>query len=181
MSNIMEMQSYKSPISSPKITFFNKGKERIVSNRYIVSHSRQAYSYSGPVHPVEMFFDTEGPVEVIRETVHTKEIARRFEFLDKSLEDEQDRQVYNFTKKLLCRLLKYITIAICPYIGVADSGQVIAEWHKHNGFKIARLIPLSPKEIVFQGVKENGTIYAITTNLDNLRIQRNKELSPFLE
>jgi hypothetical protein len=182
MSDFIEMQSYNSPTSIHRLISFDLGKKRTVCNMYVASQQqKQFYRYMGSDSPGTLVFDTTDFAVSIKETDHTREIARRFDFLDKSLEEDQDREIYKLTKKLLLMLFKYITFDICPYIGVTDSGQVIAEWHKINSFKIARLIPLSQKEVVFQGIKDSGTVYAITTNLENLRIQGNKELSPFLE
>jgi len=97
-----------------------------------------------------------------------KQINKRFSYLDIALDDDQDKVIYNKTKDLLLRVLSCLLIDKPPFIGVDNSGQVIAEWHNYRKSKFARVICFSDNNILFQAIHNDDTKINITSNLNSI-------------
>jgi hypothetical protein len=113
-------------------------------------------------------------------SVFQKEIHKRFKFLDGSLEDEQDEEIYKLTKTVALEVLRYLSFEASPLIGIDNSGQVIVEWHDYRECRIIRIIPAIQNKVIFQGIKTNGTSFTINSNLHNIKENDNKDLARFI-
>ncbi|WP_010262765.1 hypothetical protein [Treponema primitia] len=112
--------------------------------------------------------------------VFQKEIHKRFKFLDRSLEDDQDEEIYKLTKTITLEVLQYLSFDIPPFIGIDNSGQVIVEWHNYKECRIVRIIPVIQEKIIFQGIKTNSMSFTVTSTLQNIKEQGSKDLTSFI-
>lgn len=74
-------------------------------------------------------------------------VKQRFEYLDDVLESDEE-QLYEPTKRLFISIFKLAEMEIMPLIGVADSGQVVAEWKNIGSYSGFIILPKSEDEII---------------------------------
>ncbi|MCL2557706.1 MAG: hypothetical protein FWE09_04440 [Treponema sp.] len=108
-------------------------------------------------------------------------IDERLEYLDEVFyedeDEEESREKYQRTKRILLRALKRFTWTRPPFIGIADGGQIVAEWHDGRDYKIISIIPRSHDNICFSIINKNGNTLQIESCMESLEKDAPKELS----
>jgi hypothetical protein len=101
-------------------------------------------------------------------TSNKKKIEERLIYLDEIMQTNENRTKYIETKQILEEILNTIHYIKYPYIGVDDDGQICAEWHKAENYKIVSLIPLSEQIIKISCLKASNTIITVQTSLSSI-------------
>jgi hypothetical protein len=88
--------------------------------------------------------------------MNVKNINKRFKYLDKILDKDQDKKLYDKTKSLLKEYFKILKLMNKHnvLIGVSDEGTSIAEWQINNLETFIRIIPKSNNCIEIEFIKK---------------------------
>jgi hypothetical protein len=96
-------------------------------------------------------------------------LERRFNYLAEVLEDDQDRTLFETTRRLLIEVFECLDFDADPEIGVDDEGRSIAEWHDYHEYTFFSIIPYSADKIRLEGIKRDDTLFSISTTINNLK------------
>jgi len=95
-------------------------------------------------------------------------IARRLRSLDEEIVGTEIEGKYQETKAVLLDIFKELRCGKTPYIGVDDDGQISAEWHGGEDYKIITITPFSVGKIIMTCVKSLECVVQVRTSLDTI-------------
>jgi hypothetical protein len=104
-------------------------------------------------------------------------INERMAYLDEIFDEHEYKENYQTTKRLLLDVLRCLKVKKYPFIGIDDNGQIGAEWHNGNDYKIISIIPHRNDNISVSCIKKNGIMLHMGTTLPQLNISCAEELS----
>jgi hypothetical protein len=107
-------------------------------------------------------------------------IKQRLAYLDSVFDEEENMERYLETKVLLERFFDLVLLKMPPFIGIDNNGQIEAEWHDINEYKIISIRPEREQKITISGLKVTGTILTVITRLEDFINKRDKELQIML-
>jgi hypothetical protein len=110
-----------------------------------------------------------------------KNISKRLKYLDEIFYEEENYEKYQVTKSILLNVLQCFKLKKYPFIGIDDNGQIGAEWHDGNNFKIFSIVPRHEDDISFSCIKKTGDMLNEVITLDRLKISKYKKLITPLE
>jgi hypothetical protein len=104
-------------------------------------------------------------------------INKRLAYLDEAFDEDEYKEKYHSTKQLLLDVLQCLKVKKYPFIGIDDNGQIGAEWHDGNGYKIISIIPRHNDNISVSCIKKSGIMLHMGTTLAQISSNCAKELS----
>jgi hypothetical protein len=116
-------------------------------------------------------------IEKIKKGMILKEIDDRLAVLDTALEEDQDRDLYERTKRLFLEVIIYLKIDRRPLIGANDTGQVVAEWQDYKTYDIVALRCETEESIILHGSIKGGGVFRVKTKLELIKRYGNEAFS----
>jgi hypothetical protein len=123
----------------------------IVGNSWFYKPQKQIYVFPSDIAFNYNVLESYGEAwKKIRERVSDLD-----EIFDEESNEEETREKYQSTKKLLLNVLSYLNPKIYPLIGIDDNGQIGAEWQDGPDYKILSIIPRHENNISVSYIKKN--------------------------
>jgi hypothetical protein len=118
--------------------------------------------------------------DYIRQAGIRDEINQRLRYLDDVFDEEENMERYRYTKVLLERFFDAVLLKETPLIGIDNNGQIVAEWHDVNDYKIISIKPEMEQTITIFCLKVSGTVLTVIKKMDDIIAMRDKDLQTIL-
>ncbi len=96
------------------------------------------------------------PASSIKE--FNKYISERMKYLSENMDDDQDKEIYEFSKKTMMNFINEIKSISFPRISLDNTGNVVFEWQQFNDYSMVIILFDADNRIAITGIKKNKAI-----------------------
>jgi len=89
-------------------------------------------------------------------------IGKRLRYLKSVLENDQDAEIFKFSKKTALRFVEYTKLLDYPKIGVDDTGYVGFEWHNYKDYDFIIMLFKSKDSATLTGIKDKKCLVKVS-------------------
>ena len=105
---------------------------------------------------------------------YKKIILERLNYLYENLDEDQNVEIFDLSRKTVNKFIEYIKTTEKPLISVDDLGNIIFEWRKYNQYDIIMMLFKSNNIISLTGIKEEKCLIkvsGIVSEVSNIFLQ----------
>lgn len=92
---------------------------------------------------------------------YKKIISERLDYLFANLDEDQDTEIFNLSKKAVYQFIDYVKTTKTPLISVDNVGNILFEWRDYNNYNIVMLLFKTNDTISLTGIKQNKCLIKV--------------------
>lgn len=89
---------------------------------------------------------------------YRKSVSERLKYLSDNLDDDQDREIFERSKKVVDKFISYAKTIDNPLISVDNTGYIVFEWRNYHQYDVVMILFKTTENISFVGIKPKEII-----------------------
>lgn len=145
-------------------------------------HSNQTVFWDNP-KTSRLFYSFVDERRAVRNTKkdnlqeYKKSVSERLNYLSENLDDDQDREIFENSKKIVNKFIDCAKTASIPLISVDDTGYIVFEWRNYNQYDVIMILFKTTENISYVAVKQKKIVLkgsGLVSEVANI-IQKSKD------
>jgi hypothetical protein len=85
---------------------------------------------------------------------YRKSVSERLMYLSDNLDDDQDREIFERSKKVVDKFIGCVKIIDHPLISVDNTGYIVFEWRNYNQYDVVMVLFKTNENVSLVGLKQ---------------------------
>lgn len=113
-------------------------------------------------------FETQKIISKSGYSDYKKEINKRLDYLADVLDEDQDKQIFDLSRKSVDSFIKIIKKTELPLISVDNVGDIVFEWHNYKNFDFILMLFRTDSKISMTGIKDSRCVIKLQGDIDEV-------------